>query len=206
MAGASTTTLQLTMQPDPTSGVDNQITGGLNTSSNYGTASFLCAGNDQANSERSLIHFDLSSLGAGASVTSCRLTFTVYQVTAPTSGHVLRLRRNDWSESGSTWTTYKSGASWTAPGAADTISDVDPTLGVPFAPPAAVGMFTFPSLNALCQDAVSNRAGALDLVIRQDVDQDGACAGACVPHEFCSRPSDYATASARPMLVVGYVP
>jgi len=194
------------MQPDPMAGVDNQMAGGLNTTGNYGTGSFLCAGNDQANSERILIHFDLSSLGAAASVTSCRLTFTVYQVTAPTSGRILRLRRNDWSETASTWTAYKTGAPWTAPGAADTTTDIDTTLAVPFTPPSALGAFTFPSLQALCQDAVRNRAGALDLVIRQDVDQDGACAGACVSHKFCGRSSDYATPSARPMLVVGYVP
>lgn len=204
--GGATTTLQLVMQPDPTADVDNQLAGGRNTTANYGAGSFLCAGNDQANSERILIHFDLSSLGTAASVTSCRLTFTVYQVTAPTSGRVLRLRRNDWSETGSTWTSYETRASWTAPGAADTTNDVDATLAVPFTPPAALGAFTFPSLQALCQDAVRNRAGALDLVIRQDVDQDGACAGACVSHEFCSRSSDHATAAARPMLVVGYVP
>ena len=47
---------------------------------NYGTASFLCIGNDHANSERVLIHFDLSSLGSRASIASCLLTLTVRQV------------------------------------------------------------------------------------------------------------------------------
>jgi hypothetical protein len=182
------------------------MAGARNATSNYGTATFLCVGNDQANSERVLIHFDLTPLGTGATVTACQLTFTVNQVTAPTAGHVLRLRRNDWTEAGSTWNSYKAGAAWTAPGGGDTTSDVDATMEVAFTPPVAAGAFTFPSLQALCQDAVTSRAGALDLLIRQDVDQGGACTGACVAHEFCSRSSDYTTAANRPNLVVGYVP
>jgi len=83
---------------------------------------------------------------------------------------------------------------------------VDSVLAISFAPPAAIGPFTFPTIQALCQDAVRNRAGSLDLVVRGDADQDGGCAGACVAHEFCSRSSDYTTAAARPKLVVGYVP
>jgi hypothetical protein len=200
------TTLQSTMQPDPAGGVDDQMAGGRNTTGNYGTSAFLCVGNDQWNSERVLIHFDLSSLGNQASVTSCLLTFTVHQVTAPSAGRITRVRRGDWSETGASWTMYKAGAAWTAPGAGSTTTDVDRTLEVVFAPPVGVGAFTFPSLQALCQDAVRNRAGALDLVIHQDLDQNGACTGSCVPHEFCSRSSDYATAAARPKLVVGYVP
>jgi len=202
----ATTTLQRTLQPDAVGGIDNELAGGRNSANNYGTGTFLCAGNDQANTERPLIHFDLSSLGSTATVTSCQLTLTVYQVTAPTTGQVLRLRRNDWSETGSTWGTYKSGAAWTAPGASDPTMDVDMTSAVAFTPPATIGAFTFPSLQALCQDAVRNRAGALDLLVRQNVDQDGACTGSCVSHEFCSRSSDYATTTDRPMLVVGYVP
>jgi hypothetical protein len=192
------------MQPDPPSGLDDQIAGGRNTTANYGAGSFLCAGNDAANSERILIHFDLSPLGSAASVTSCLLTVSVYQVTAPTPGHVRRLRRNDWSEAASSWALYSTGAAWTAAGAGDPTTDVDTTLGVAFAPPGATGPFTFPSLQALCQDAVRNRAGALDLIIEQDIDQNGACSGACVAHEFCARSSDYATATDRPKLVVGY--
>jgi hypothetical protein len=61
-------------------------------------------------------------------------------------------------------------------------------------------------------DAMAALVGtpALEFV-RHDLDsspygQDGACTGACVPHEFCSRSSDYATAIDRPKLVVTYVP
>jgi hypothetical protein len=204
--GGPSTTLQLTIQPDATAGIDNQLAGGRNTTANYGTGSFLCVGNDQSNSERVLLHYDLSALGAQASVTSCLLTLSVNQVTEPTLGKIMRLRRNDWSETGSSWVAYKTGAAWTAPGASDETSDVDTVLAISFAPPAAAGSFTFPPIQALCQDAVRNRTGSLDLVVRGDADQDGACAGACVAHEFCSRSSDYATAAARPKLVVGYVP
>jgi hypothetical protein len=196
----------MTMQPDAAAGVDDQMAGGRNTTANYGTASFLCIGNDEANSERVLIHFDLSSLGSRASVTSCLLTLTVRQVTAPTAGSVARLRRSDWSETGASWATYKSGAAWSVAGAGSTATDVDRTLAVPFAPPTALGAFTFPSLQALCQDAVQNRAGALDLIIAQDADQSGVCTGSCVPHEFCSRSSDWTTATERPKLVVGWRP
>jgi hypothetical protein len=203
--GGPSTTLRLTLQPDAAAGVDNQMAGGRNTTANYGTVS-LCVGNDQANSERVLIRFDLSALGSRASVKSCLLTFTVYQVTAPTAGRIVRLRRPDWSETTSTWAAYKTGAAWSAPGAGDETTDVDATLAVPFTPPAATGAFTLPSLQALCQDAVQNRAGILDLVVAQTADQNGACAGTCVPHEFCSRSSDYSTAANRPRLVVGYAP
>jgi hypothetical protein len=91
-------------------------------------------------------------------------------------------------------------------GAASVATDVDRTLAVPFAPPTALGAFTFPSLRALCQDALQNRAGALDLIIAQDADQSGACTGTCVPHEFCTRSSDWTTAAERPKLVVGWMP
>jgi len=197
---------QLTLQPDAAAGVDNQITGARNATSNYGTGASLCVGNDQANSERAAIRFDLSSIPPGATVTSCLLTLTVRQVTSPTSGRIVRLRRGDWSEAGSTWNAYKAGASWTAPGAGSTVSDVDITAAVPFAPPSTLGAYTFPSLRGLCQDAVANRGRVLDLVIRQDVDQDGACSGACVSHEFCGYGSDVTTPAWRPRLVVGYVP
>jgi hypothetical protein len=208
---ATTTTLpggseQLTLQPDSAAGIDNQMAGLQGAAMNYGTASFLCVGNDQANSERVLIHFDLSSVGTAATVTSCLLTFTVNQVTAPAPGHILRLRRNDWSETESNWTVYKSRTPWGALGASDTTTDVDATLAVPFEPPMAPGLFTFPSLQALCQDAVSQRDGALDLLIRQDVDQEGACTGTCVARDFCSRSSDYTTATDRPVLVVRFTP
>jgi hypothetical protein len=206
IAPASTTTLRQTLQPDPTSGIDNQMAGGSNTTSNYGAAAFLCVGNDRANSERVLIHFDLGPLGTTARVTSCLLTLTTNQVTAPTTGRIERLRRNDWSENASSWAVFTTATAWTTPGAGSATSDVDPTGAVPFAPPTAIGAFTFPSIQALCQDAVQNRAGKLDLLIRQDVDQDGACTGACVPHEFCSRSSDYTTAIDRPKLVLTYVP
>ena len=158
------------------------------------------------NSERAAVHFDLSAVSPAVTVTGCLLTVTVRQVTAPTAGRVLRLRRSDWSETGSTWNAYKTGASWTAPGAGSTVSDVDITAAVPFAPPSALGAYTFPSLQRLCQDAVTNRGRVLDLLIRQDVDQDGACSGACVSHEFCSYASDVTTPAWRPRLVVGYLP
>src|SRR5882672_11449409 len=138
-----------------------KLPGGRNTADNFGAASFLCVGNDQANSERVLLHFDLSSLRTGATVTSCLLTFTVNQVSAPTAGRILRLRRNDWSEAS----------------AGSAASDVDATNAVTFTPLAAIGAYTFPSIHALCQDAVQNRAGRLDLLIRQDVDQEGSCSG-----------------------------
>ena len=110
-------------------------------------------------------------------MTSCLLTFTVNQVSAPTAGRILRLRRNDWSEASSSWAAYRLGASWTTPGAGSAASDVDATNAVTFTPPAAIGAYTFPSIHALCQDAVQNRAGRLDLSIRQDVDQEGSCSG-----------------------------
>src|SRR6185369_8353299 len=101
---------------------------------------------------------------------------------------------------------FKRGNAWSVPGAGDAATDVDATLAVAYAPPPATGAFTFPSLQTLCQDAVRSRAGALDLVVEQNTDQNGACAGTCVAHEFCSRSSDYTTPGNRPRLVVGYVP
>jgi hypothetical protein len=194
------------LQPGPDAGVDNQIAGLAAAGFNYGTEPFLCVGNDAANSERVLIHFDLSQLGSRATVTSCFLTFTVNQLTAPTSGRILRLRRNGWSESGSNWTVYQPMTPWGALGASDPATDVDETSAVPFAPPTVVGLFSFPSVQAFCQDAVTQRAGSLDLLIRQDVDQEGACTGSCVAHDFCSRSSDWGTPTDRPSLVVGYTP
>src|SRR5262249_25866507 len=58
---------------------------------------------------------------------------------------------------------------WTTPG-----GDVDPTSGIPFAPPVVSGLFAFPDLTALCRDAIAARGGRLDLLIRQDTEMPGA--------------------------------
>jgi len=151
---------------------------------NWGTDANLYVGvtNATDNVYRTIMAFDLSSIPAGATVTSCKLTVNVTQRTNPTPGHVRRLCAEHWldgdgqSEAQATWQVWKTGAGWGLAGAGSTaacgVGGGDYTVAneVPYTPPAGTGAFTFPELKQLCQDALAQPDRRLRLRISQDAE------------------------------------
>jgi hypothetical protein len=155
---------------------------------------------------RTIMAFNLADIPAGATVSACTLTVNVTQRTSPTVGHVRRLCGEHWldgdgqSEGQATWTNWRTGTAWGVAGAESTAAcaaggDYTTTDEVPYTPPAGSGLFTFPDLSALCQDALANRGGWLRLRISQDAETTQSNL-----IKFDS--SDASTASNRPKLSV----
>jgi hypothetical protein len=175
---------------------------------NYGTDANLYVGvtNGADKVYRSMVAFRLADVPAGAIVTDCRLTVNVTQRTNPTPGHVRRLCGEHWldgngqGEAQVTWNGWKTGSPWGGAGASSTAScatggDYTTVGEVPYTPPAGTGTFTFPSLTALCQDALVQRAGWLRLRISQ-------ASEATQSNLIKFDSSDATTATNRPKLVV----
>ena len=155
---------------------------------------------------RTLLAFDLSGIPAGATVTACTLTVNVTQRTSPTAGHVRRLCGEHWldgdgqGEAQATWSQWRSGQPWGGAGAASTAAcaaggDYTTAGEIAYTPPAGVGLFTFPALTALCQDAITTRGGWLRLRISQDAE---AQTGNVIRFDS----SDATSATNRPKLAV----
>ena len=104
------------------------------------------------------------------------------------------------SETQATWTNWQTGNAWGTAGAASTAScasggDQSSADEVTYTAPTGTGLFTFPNLAALCQDALVNRGGWLRLRISQDVET--------TKNNFIRvDSSDATTAANRPRLVV----
>jgi hypothetical protein len=103
-------------------------------------------------------------------------------------------------EAQATWNNWKSGSTWSVAGAGSTAScaaggDYTTTGEVAYTPPAGTGLFTFPSLVALCQDAISQRDGWLRLRLSQNSE-------ATQSNLIKFDSSDASTATSRPRLSV----
>src|SRR5262245_21763157 len=168
-SGATSTTLQVVLQPGPSEGVDTYLTAPASSDSNWGTLARAWVGTDERNAQRALLRFTLGGVPAGATVLACTLTVEADAVDAPLPGHAWRVTQPGWTETGATWNRYDGTHTWATPG-----GDVDATSGIPFAPPVVSGPFAFPDLTALCRDAIAARGGRLDLLIQQDTEMPGA--------------------------------
>src|SRR5262249_22619729 len=168
-SGATSTTLQVVLQPGPSEGVDTYLTAPASSDSNWGTLARAWVGTDERNAQRALLRFTLGGVPASATVLACTLTVEADAVDAPLPGHVWRVTQPGWTETGATWNRYDGTHTWATPG-----GDVDATSGIPFAPPVVSGPFAFPDLTALCRDAIAARGGRLGLLIQQDTEMPGA--------------------------------
>ena len=201
----STTTTSLP-RLDVVDSADTAIFSGM-PDATLGDANQVFVGNDAANAQRTLLRFDLTSVPASATVTSCLLDVHVVTLNEAGPGHVYRVKQTAWSEAAATWNRFDGVNPWTTPGAfapVDAMSDVVVTAGpdgpIAYAAPPSGGAFTFPDLAPLCQDAVTNRAGALDLLVKQDTDVPGPTAELSF-----SRRTD-SVAEERPTVHVVYAP
>jgi hypothetical protein len=172
-----------------------------------GSATQVFVGNDASNSQRALLRFDLSGVPAGATLLSCVLGVHVVTLNEAGPGHVYRVKQTAWSETMATWNRYDGVNAWTTPGAfnaAEAMSDVVVTAGpdgpIAYAAPPSGGAFAFPDLLSLCEDAIANHAGELDLLIKQDADAPGATA------EFSIARRTDSVEEERPTLEVVFAP
>jgi hypothetical protein len=154
-----------------------------NPDATLGNATQVFVGNDASNSERALLRFDLTGVAPGATVVACTLRVHVVTLNQAGPGHVYRVKQPAWSETAATWNRYDGVNAWTTPGAfnaVEAMSDVVVTAGadgpIAYAAPPSGGAFTFPDLAPLCQDAITDHAGELDLLFKQDADTPGATA------------------------------
>ena len=164
-------------------------------------------GNDASNSQRALLRFDLTSIPPAATIASCALTVDVVTLNQASAGKIYRVKQPAWSETAATWNRFDGISSWTTPGAFNAVelmSDVVVTPGpdgpVAYAPPTGSEAFTFPDISGLCQDAVTNRGGVLNLMIKQDADAPGATAEMGFSRRTDNDPDE------RPMLAVTLAP
>lgn len=108
------TLIYLILQPDATSGVDAFIRSSVPTT-NYGFNSALAAGesNAAADTFRTLIKFDLSSIAAGSTIYSVILSLYANNDQSSNARDVRVYRQlRAWVESESTWNIYSTGNSW----------------------------------------------------------------------------------------------
>ena len=172
-----------------------------------GSTNQAFVGNDASNSQRALLRFDLTSVPSTATIASCALTVDIVTLNQASAGKIYRMKQPAWSETTATWNRYDGVSTWTTAGAFSPVeltSDVVVTPGpdgpVAYAPPTGSEAFTFPDITGLCQDAVTNRGGALDLMIKQDADAPGATAEMGFSRRTDNDPDE------RPMLAVTLAP
>jgi hypothetical protein len=73
---------------------------------------------DSTNIQHTLVQFDLSSLGAGATITSASFSLTTQDYVFGSAGlpmSVYRITR-PWTEAEATWNQYAAGSAWSNPG------------------------------------------------------------------------------------------
>jgi hypothetical protein len=210
--GTTTNTYQAGVSgPAGSANVDTNVRLSAATT-NYGSDSELIVGvtNGPTKVYRSFLAFNLAGIPAGANITSCRLTVNVTQRTNPTLGHIRRLCAQHWldgdgqGENQATWNVWRTGSNWGSAGAASTASctsggDYTTAGEVAYTPPGGTGLFTFPDVTALCQDAISQQGGWLRMRITQDVES--------VQSNLIKFDSSEAGSAAnRPKLVVTWTP
>jgi hypothetical protein len=144
---------------------DATIRSGAATSNDNTTA--IRMSRDAAGTDfyRALFVFDVSSIPREASISTATLSLTV---TSGTYGGVAtfsvdRLTNSDWTETGVTWNKYDGTNDWTTPGGDYTATgEVTDDGG---GGPAAISL-TVTGMESLVSDAVINRSGLLNIIIR----------------------------------------
>jgi hypothetical protein len=168
--------------PANSANVDTNI-GQTPATSNYGADPALYVGVTTAANKafRSLLAFNIGNIPAGATITDCRLTVAVTQRKNPTAGRIDRICTQHWrdgdgqGEAQATWINWQTGSPWGLAGASSFAAcsaggDYETAGEVAYTAPAGTGLFTFPNLATLCQDALVNRGGWLRLRIAQNAE------------------------------------
>lgn len=189
--------LTLTLQPpeaDPNHR-DTYVASGVVANNNFGSDVYLLIGTQTVTKEsyalyRSILRFDLTAL-VGATIVDATLLLTASHGSfANETFTIHRLTQPSWTEFGATWNVYDVGYPWAAPG-----GDFNPTpaqsLAIPF-----VQSLVFDQLKSLVEDAILNRGGTLDVLVKGT-----AANGNQILYCYSSGNS---TPSNRPTLIVNY--
>jgi tartrate-resistant acid phosphatase type 5 len=166
-----------------------------NTTTNYGGAATLISDGDDPSGrdKRALLKWNVSAIPSTKTVTAASIKLNVVDVSSQTY-EVYQLKRN-WTESGSTWVNYASGAAWATAGASGS-SDRGTTV---------LGTFTGTSrgsytivLNtagvALVQGWVTGSIASQGVIIMDAANSNGLDVSS----------SEAGTVAARPRLIVTY--
>lgn len=186
---------ELVIQP---SAKDTTVLQALPTS-NYGADTYLTLMDVSTWVRRSILEFGISSLPAGATLTSASLQLYYYswQARDPVNLTIwaYKLIRTNWVEAEAAWNIYKTGSNWTTAGGDYVTSS---PVGGSCAVPASYGWMSFDVL-AIVQDAYS--AGiAAEFLSRYD--NESLPSGSHVPW-FYSK-DEVTQTTLRPKLVINY--
>lgn len=188
-------TLTLQLAESDATNRDTYIAGGVLANNNFGNDIYLGMGSQAATKDsfslfRSILRFDLTSL-LGATILDATLLLTASHGSLTNETYSIhRLTQPAWAEYGANWNSYDVGHTWAAGG-----GDFNPTpaqsLFIPF-----VQSLVFDQLRALVVDAIVNRGGMLDVLIKGT-----SLTGNQILYCFSSGNS---TPSNRPTLIVNY--
>lgn len=136
---------------------------------NYGSATYINAGDRLDNETRGIIEFVLTGLPAGATISSATLSLYYYYYVPPPSwidpvGKTImayKVTRTDWVEAQATWNIYKTANNWSVAGGDYVTSN---PAGASSVVPAGYGWMTW-DVAALVQEA-NDASAALELIIR----------------------------------------
>lgn len=129
----------------------------------------------QFHDTRGLIDFNISDVGAGATISATTLLVQMDVVSSPTDGKMSRMVRADWIETEATYTIYKTSNNWTTANCDSDGNDYTSTGAVTYTAPTATGAYTYTGLGPLAQDALDNRSGHLILRFSQTTFGSGYC-------------------------------
>lgn len=181
-------------QPNEASAVDNYLHTSIGVSPTDGK---LQVGHSGGTLVRSVFVWDLTSLPAGAIVTSASLTLTEFadEVTSTQTIRTYRLTQAGVTES-CTWATYDGSNAWTTAGGdySTAITSTQTTDG-------GTLVISDAGFVNLANDALNNRSGLLRIILATQEELDGVTSGT---QRMKYNSASVATASDRPKLTVTY--
>ena len=177
---------------------DNYSYNGASPKNNYGTLTYMYLTAYASYDRRAFVAFLLSSLPAGATITSATLSLYYFGFDAgnPTGrqADVFKITRNDWVEIEQNWEEYKTGSDWTTEGG-DYVTSSPAGANTTF--PASAGAWMDWDIKAIVEDAVTNSLN-VNLIVKMNVE-----GGTDYEPKFYSREYSDNTAL-RPKLVIEY--
>ncbi|HEV8337094.1 MAG TPA: DNRLRE domain-containing protein [Candidatus Polarisedimenticolia bacterium] len=193
LAGGAFCQTTIVLQPDPAAGADTYVAFASNVQ-NYGAEAQLTTNSQSNGGSRGLVRFDLSSIPAGATISSA--TFEMYHYFSRSAlSESLRVHRltRAWTEPGATWRAYDGVNSWTTAG-----GDFDPAVAASTTVNATVNVWRQWNVTALVQSWISGSAPNFGMIL------DSPSAGGNNERQFYT--SDYlANPALRPKLTIVYV-
>ena len=165
---------------------------------NYGADNYIKINANASYPYRGIIHFDASEISAGSTINTATLSlyYFGYDWGNPVGkpAYAYKITRDDWTETGVTWNSYKSGSAWTA-GGGDFVTSNPSGDSLNF--PASAGWMAWNVLN-IVQDAVDNVSGSVNILVKTAEDQGTHFDGVFWTKEYVG------DTSLRPKLVIDY--